>query len=123
MISLTDSMPAAELSPLDQIRLAEAEITRKIATARETSAQARAAARAQATLLKKQAQESGTREGQNRYKELVSKAEENARAIVEHAHNQAAELREQGRARMGLAIQDATGIVLGLRAGGRSDES
>jgi len=123
MISLTDSMPAAELSPLDQIRLAEAEITRKIVTARETSAQARAAARARATLLKKQAQESGTREGQNRYKELVSKAEENAHAIVERAHNQAAELREQGRARMELAIQDATGIVLGLRAGGRSDES
>lgn len=119
---MADPTPVAELSPLDQIRLAEAEITRKIVTAREASEQARAEARSRANLLKKQAHESGSREGQIRYKEIVSKAEEEARTIVEHAHNQAADLRRRGQARMEAAIQEATSIVLGLKGGGKPNE-
>ena len=85
---MADQTSAAELSPLDQIRLVEAEITRKIVAAREASERRAADARAQSTLLKKQAHDSGNREGQIRYKEIVSKAEEEARTIVAHAHSQ-----------------------------------
>ncbi len=120
---MTDQTSSAGLSPLDQIRLAEAEITRKIVTAREASERAIAEARAQATLLKKQAHESGTREGQIRYKGIVSKAEEEARTIVEHAHNQAADLERKGQVRMEGAIQGILSIVLGLKGGGITDES
>ena len=119
---MADQTSATELSPLDQIRLVEAEITRKIATAREASEHSAANARAQTALLKKQAHESGNREGQIRYKEIVSKAEEEARTIVAHAHNQAADLRRKGQARMEAALQDAISIVLGLKGGGSSNE-
>lgn len=120
---MTDPTFATGLSPLDQIRLAEAEITRKVVTAREAAEHARAEARAQVTLLKKQAHDSGIREGQIRYKEIVSGAEEEARAIVEHAHNQADELRRKGEVRMEAAIQEVTRIVLCLEGGGKPDES
>lgn len=120
---MADPKFASGLSPLDQIRLAEAEITRKNVTAREASERTIAEARARATLLKKQAHETGTREGQIHFKEIVSKAEEEARAIVAHAHNQAAELGRKGQARMEVAIQEAICIVLGLNGGGSSNES
>ncbi len=115
---MADQTSASELSPLDQIRLAEAEITRKIVTAREATERTIADARAQAARLKKEAHEAGTREGQIRYKEIVSKAEEEARAIVAHAHNQASDLKRKGQARMEAAIQEAIGIVLGMKGGG-----
>jgi vacuolar-type H+-ATPase subunit H len=111
------------LSPLDQIRLAEAEITRKVVTAREAVERAIVEARTQATLLKKQAQETGTREGQICYKEIVAGAEEEARGLVAHAHDRASVLRLKGQARMEAAIREAVSIVLGLRGGGTSDES
>jgi vacuolar-type H+-ATPase subunit H len=108
---------ATGLSPLDQIRLAEAEVTRKVVAAREASEHAVTEARTQAALLKKQAHASGNRAGQIRYKEIVSRAEEEARTIVEHAYNQANELRRNGQARMEVAIQEVTSIVLCLKRG------
>jgi vacuolar-type H+-ATPase subunit H len=123
MIFMADPTFATGLSPLDQIRLAEAEVTRKIVAAREASEHAIIEARAQATLLKKQADDSGAREGKIRYKEIVARAGEEARAIVEHAHNQADELRRNGQARLEAAIQEVTGIVLGLKGGGKPNES
>lgn len=119
---MTDSQSVAGLSPLDQIRLVEAEITRKIIAAREISDRALAEARARVMLIKKQALESGTRDGRIHFKEAISKAEEEARAMVEHAHNQAADLRQNGQTRMEAAIQEATGIVLGLKGGEGSNE-
>jgi vacuolar-type H+-ATPase subunit H len=120
---MADPTFATGLSPLDQIRLAEAEVTRKIVSAREASEHAIVEARAQAALLKKQAHDAGALEGQIRYKEIVSRAEEEARAIVEHAHKQADKLRWNGQARMEVAIQEVTGIVLGLKGGGKPNES
>ena len=111
-----------ELSPLDQVRLAEAEITRKIVATREQAERAIVEARERATLLKRQAYESGTRDGQIRYKEIVSKAEEAARTIVEQAHNQATNLRRKDQAHMEAAIREATGIVLNLKGDGKSNE-
>jgi len=120
---MANPTPVDELSPLDQIRQAEAEITRKNVAAREQAERAIAKAHERATLLKKQAYESGTRDGQIRYKEIVSKAEEEAHAIVELAHNQATELRRREQARMEPAIQEAVSIILSLKGGGKSDES
>ncbi|MEW5940075.1 MAG: V-type ATPase subunit subunit G family protein [Chloroflexota bacterium] len=119
---MADQTSAEALSPLDQIRLVEAEITRKIVAAREVSERAIAEARAQAARVKKEAREAGARQGQIRYKEIVSKAEEEARGIVAHAHNQASDLKRKGQARMEAAIREAVDAVLGLR-GGRADES
>ena len=115
---MADPSSVTELSPLDQIRLAEAEITRKIVTAREQSESAVVETRAQAALLKKQAHESGTRDGQIRSKKIVSKAEEEAHAIVAHAHSLAADLRRSGQFRMNSAIQEAISIILGTKGGG-----
>jgi vacuolar-type H+-ATPase subunit H len=117
VIFMADPTLVTGLSPLDQIRQAEAEVTRKIVAAREASEHAITEARAQAALLKKQAHASGNREGQIRYKEIVSSAEEETRTIVEHAHNQAEELRRKGQSRMEMAIQEVTSIVLCLKRG------
>lgn len=110
---MADQTSASGLSPLDQIRLVEADIARNIAAAREASERAVAEARAQAARLKKEAREAGMREGQIRYKEIVAKAEEEARAIVSRAHKQASMLRQKGQSRMETAIQEAVNIVLG----------
>ena len=112
-----------ELSPLDQIRLAEAEITRNLVAAREASERSLIDARLQAAETKNQARESGTRKGTIRYKEIVSKAEEEARAVTTRAQYQADSLKQKGRNRMKAAVQYAVSVVLGLEKDGDSDES
>jgi len=111
------------LSPLDQIRLAEAEITRKVVAARESSEHNAANARKQAVLLKKQADEKGKREGQIRYKETIAKAEEQAKVIIAQAQHEADNLRGNGQARMEQAVHEALNIILGMKGVGKIDES
>lgn len=53
-----------ELSSLDQVRQAEAEVARRIAASREKVEQAEAQAREQAKALIEEAREGGRREGQ-----------------------------------------------------------
>jgi len=113
----------AELSPLDQIRLAEAEITRKTSAAREAAEHRLAESRMQAIRIKKQAREEGTRTGKLQYKEIVSRAEEEAHTIVAHAQNQADTLQQKGRTHMEMAIEYAVNIVLGLDKDRMADES
>jgi len=115
---MADPISTAGLSSLDQIRLAEAEITRKTVKAREASEQSLVNARSEVIQLKKQADEVGNREGQIRYKGIVSKAEDEAQALVAHAHNQAADLRRRGQTHMETGIQEAIGIILGVKGGG-----
>lgn len=105
------------LSPLDQIRLVEAEVARKIVAARQATEHKIINTHMQATLLKKQAQDSGNREGQIHYKGIVIKAEEEARSMVSHAHNQAADLQRRGLVRMDAAVQEVVNIVLALKGG------
>jgi vacuolar-type H+-ATPase subunit H len=111
------------LSPLDQIRLVEAEITRRIIAAREASERSTSEARAQGGLIKKQAREAGERDGQIRYKEIIAQAEEQAKVILAQAHQEADHLSRKGQARMERAVQEALAIVLGVEAGGHHDES
>lgn len=103
------------LSPLDQIRLVEAEITRKIVAARDASEHKAADARAQAAVIKKEAEARGIRAGQIRCKETVAKAEEQAQVIVAHANREADDLRQAGQLRMDSAVAQALQIILGVK--------
>ena len=85
-----------ERTPLDQIRQAEAEVTRRVAAARQAAGAVVQEAQAQAADLKRQACETGQREGQAQYRESISQAEEEARVLVEQAHRRAGILRHQG---------------------------
>jgi len=113
---------ADELSPLDQIRLVEAEIMRRVITAREASEHSAADARAQGSLIKKQAEEKGKREGQISYKETIAKAEEQAKVIIAQAEHESEFLRGNGLVRMEQAVNEALGIILGMKGGGGTDE-
>jgi hypothetical protein len=110
------------LSPLDQIRQVEAEMTRKTIAARTRTDQRLADARAEATLLKKQARESGEQKGRIRYKQVIAEAETQTEMILAHAEEEAANLRRKGDARMERAIDEAVNIVLGRKAGGTRHE-
>lgn len=119
---MAEPLSETALSPLDQIRLAEAEITRKTVAVREESERRLIEARVQAKKIKKQAREIGTLEGKILYKEIIAHAEEEAHAITAHAQNQAGDLHQKGHSRMELAVEYAVGIVLGLNKYGREDE-
>jgi len=103
-----------ELSPLDQIRQTEAENTRGIAVAREAAELTVEKEKIQAKELIRKIREVGRRDGQIRYKEILSRAEDKARSIVAQAHNQAAKLRSKGQRCMSTAVCDAVNIVIGL---------
>jgi vacuolar-type H+-ATPase subunit H len=115
---MTEPLSSVELSPLDQIRLAEAEITRKTVAAREDLERSLTEARKQAARIKKDAHEAGTRAGKAQFKEIVSRAEEEAHAITAHAQHQVDNLRQKGSSRMKLAVEYAVSIVLGLKRNG-----
>jgi vacuolar-type H+-ATPase subunit H len=104
----------AELSPLDQIRLCEADVTRRIAAARQAGEESLAKARSEAANLKRQAKERGLRKGQVQYQEVVSGAEEEAQALVAKAQKRASELLQRGEQKIELAVQKAVNFVLGL---------
>ena len=119
---MTDPLSPVELSPLDQIRLAEAEIARKTVAARENLERSLIEARKKAARIKEDAREAGTRAGKVQFKEIVSGAEEEAYAITAHAQHQADSYHQKGYSRMELAIEYAAGIVLGLKMDRRLDE-
>ena len=120
---MTEPLSAVELSPLDQIRLAEAEIARKTVAARENLEQSLIEARKKAARIKDEAREAGTRAGKVQFKEIISRAEEEAYAITAHAQHQADSYQQKGYNRMERAIEYAAGIVLGLNIDRSLDES
>ena len=86
----------SELSPLDQIRHAEADVIRQRAAARETAdCKVKVAQRDRKVMIDK-ARESGKRFGLTRYKEILSIAENEAQTIISQAHHQAKHLRHRG---------------------------
>ncbi len=113
-----DEMNPSQLSPLDQIRQAEAENIRKIAAAREAAEQIVLKARMDAARLKEQAVEEGRREGQARNREILLKGEEEARALISRAHSMAEKLRRNGEARMDYAVRSAVNLVIGQEGEG-----
>jgi vacuolar-type H+-ATPase subunit H len=111
----------SELSPLDQIRQAEAEVNRRIAAARRVAEMTEVKARAQAADLKREAREAGRREGRAQYEQLVSRAEVEAEALLAQAHSQAEDLRRKGDMHMDSAVHRAVEVVVGLE--GEADDA
>ena len=111
-----DPKSIVNLSPLDQIRFCEAEITRRIAAARQSAEESLAGARSEAASLKKQAKERGLQRGQSQCQEIISKAEENAKVTVVQARQRSEELSQRGRRRIEEAVRKAANIIVGLEA-------
>lgn len=109
---MNDQPSELDLSPLDQIRQTEAEMTRMIAAARQNAEQILKDARRQAATLKQEAIENGTREGQASYRALISKAEEESRALVAEAKMQAKKLRRRGQEQMQTGVSLAIHIII-----------
>jgi vacuolar-type H+-ATPase subunit H len=105
---------SAQLSPLDQIRAAEADVTRKIAKARKDREHILAKTRAQANEMMIEAQESGRLEGQRQYRQILSEAEEDAKAILAEAKQCAQELQHQGSQYLNTAVRHVVIIVCGM---------
>ena len=113
----TSTMVTAERSPLDLIRQAEAEAIRRVVAARKAADQTLAVAQAQAADLKRQAAQTGQRDGQAQYQEIISQAEQEARVILAQARNQAQHLRQNGNLRMDDAVCRAVAIIIGQETG------
>ena len=107
----------AHLSPLDQIRLAEADVTRKIAKVREDHERILTNAQTQAKEMVVAAEESGQREGETQYREIIFEAEEEAKAILAGAKHQATALRRKGNRHMDTAVRQVVNIVTGMDRG------
>lgn len=101
-----------ELSPLDQIRQAEAEVMRQVAAARERADTIASNARSQAKEITDEACETGRREGLIRYREILAAADEKAQAIIAEAHKQVALLHLRERRRMSIGVHHAVNIVI-----------
>jgi vacuolar-type H+-ATPase subunit H len=115
MAELTSS--ETQLSPLDQIRQAEADVTRKVAMAREDSEHKLAEAKAQAKTRLAKARKSGKRKGQAQFREIVSEAEEVTRAILAESDHWAEELQQKGIRYMDYAVRQVVDIVSGMEEG------
>ena len=106
-----------ELTPLEQIRQAEAEAARRISAARRAADTSWGEARAKATELKRQADDAGRREGEAQRQEIIRNAQERARALVAEAHRRAETLRHQGEIRMDLGVRHVVAVVTGQKEG------
>jgi len=115
-----DPKSIVSLYPLDQIRLSEAEVTRRVAAARQSAEESLAGARSEAANLKKQAKEHGLLRGQAQYQEIISKAEENAKVIVAQARRRSEEVSQRGRRRIDEAVRRVMSIIVGLEADDRN---
>ncbi|MBN1146154.1 MAG: hypothetical protein JXA78_02780 [Anaerolineales bacterium] len=108
----------ADFSPLDQVRLVEADVTRHIAAAREAAELTVTEAKKQVKVVLEQARTTGTLRGQARYKEILSKAEEEAGALIAQARAQAEDLRRLRYQCMAEAVCFAVHFIVGQEGNG-----
>lgn len=101
-----------QLSPLDQIRYAEAEITRRIAASRVVAKKIVADANERSVEELKNARNSGQREGEVNYSKILSEASEEAEEILIRAQNQCTEITNRGKERMEYALQCALHLII-----------
>ena len=113
-MAMEDPKSEVSLSPLDQIRLSEAEVTRRIAAARQSAEESLAGAHSEANNLKKKARERGIQRGQAQYQVIVSDAEESSKVMVLKAQQRSEELSQRGSRRIDEALQKAASIIVGL---------
>ena len=111
------------ISPIEQIRRAEAEVTRQVAAAREAAEETLQAAKAQAARLHAEALQEGKQEGEQHCQQIIDQAKEAASQIVIQANEQAKEMRRNGLLHMDRVAQQALHYVLDMQADqGGSDE-
>lgn len=110
------------LSPLDQIRLVEAELARQLVAAREVAEEKVIKVRAHAEQIIYAARDTGRNEGEAHYKNIILSADEEAQTIIAQAHNRAAELKRRGSQRMTSLTLTAIHIVTGRKGEARADE-
>ena len=106
-----------DISPLDQIRQVEAEVTRSIAAARDAADTSIREARNQVKHLFEEARLTGRNQGQVQSKEVLSIAEEEARVLISQANHKAEELRLKGKKILSTAVRQACHIIIGVEGG------
>lgn len=114
----TDTKDEFELSPLEQIRHMEAEVTRRVASARQAAEKVVVQARTKAAQQRMEEREAGRREGQERYQASITSAEDESRQILSQAQEQVDALRKRGEARLYAVVNQAINIILGVEGGG-----
>ena len=111
-----------ELSPLDQVRQVEAEVTRSIAAARDRAEASITEAKNQVKSILEEARQEGRKKGQIRYKEIVLTAEEESKALISQANNEAENLRLKGKQMISNAVYQAVNFVMGMEGENKQDE-
>jgi vacuolar-type H+-ATPase subunit H len=106
---------ALELSPLDQIQSTELEVERQIAIAREAAELLITRTKAQLADLRREAQETGSHEGQTEYNKIVLEAEEAAKVYLDQACQKAERFRCKNAHRIDALAQYVTTIILGMQ--------
>jgi flagellar biosynthesis/type III secretory pathway protein FliH len=110
-----------ELSPLDQIRQTEADVARQIASSRDVAGQTVTETKNQAKEILNDARHTGRREGEKRYREIISTAEEKAQALIAQAHTRSENLRRRGRQRLETGVHHAMSVIVGLEEDGEGE--
>lgn len=101
-----------KLSPLDQIRQMEAQVTRQIAAAREAAKQTVANTKNKARETINEAREAGRRQGQKRYKDIISDGEEEAQILIARAYKRAETLQRRGSQFLNVGARRAINIII-----------
>ena len=118
----TPTKSEAGLSPLDQIRQTEADVARQIASAREAAGHTVTHSQTQAKEMLDDARRTGQREGEKRFREIISNAEEEAQAITTQARKRAEHLRRRAGQRLVVGVRHAMNVVLGFDEAGEENE-
>lgn len=111
-----------ELFPLDQVRRVEAEVTRSIAAARDKADASITEVKNQVDAILEEARQKGRKKGKILYKEIVLTAEDESRAFVSQANNEAENLRQKGKQMISIAVCQAVNFVIGLEGEKLPDE-
>ena len=101
-------------TPLEQIRLAEAETSRQIAAARQAAEEIVVDAHRQAATLKEDALDAGHLAGQKEAQEHLAQIQTEARRLIAQAQVQAEESNQYGVEQMDRAVKYALLFVIGL---------
>ncbi len=114
---ISSNQEPLETSPLDQIRQAEAEVTRQVVAARRAAQEQENDVRRKISSLKSEARLQGEQEGKVEYRQRVTEAREEAQVLVSEARKRAQDLRRRGDQWMAVAVRRAIEIVLGEEQG------
>lgn len=103
--------PEHQLSPLDLVRQEEAEVARRVAASREAAGQMVVKAEEQARTLVEEARLAGAREGQAHYRRLILEAQDEVRAICLEGQKRVEDLRRAEAEWLEIAVQHVVAII------------